>query len=68
MRGGGACRDRAGFGIAQPLRQGPDDSVFINTSSDMRTLQLQKTSREAELKTLVLEMLEGLKSLAIEYR
>jgi hypothetical protein len=43
-------------------------SVFINTSPDMRTLQLRKASHEAELKTLVLEMLEGLKSLTIELR
>ena len=49
-------------------RAGAAVSVFINTSPDMRTLQLQKASHEAELKTLVLEMLEGLKSLTIEYR
>ena len=49
-------------------RLGAAVSVFINTASDMRTLQLRKAAHEAELKTLALEMLEGLKSLAIEYR
>ena len=43
-------------------------SVFINTTPDMRTLHLQKTSHEAELKLIALELLAGLKSLTIEYR
>jgi len=43
-------------------------SVYINTSPDLRTLQLRKSAHEAELRALVLEMIEGLKSLAIEYR
>ena len=49
-------------------RLGAAVSVFINTSPDMRTLQLRKTSHEAELKTIALEMLAGLKSLTIDYR
>ena len=49
-------------------RLGAAVSVFINTSPDMRTLQLRKASHEVELRSLALEMLKGLKSLAIEYR
>jgi len=43
-------------------------SVFINASPDMRTLHLRKSAHEAELKTIALEMLAGLKSLTLEYR
>lgn len=49
-------------------RLGAAVSVFINTAPDMRTLQLGKAANEAELKTLALDMLKGLQSLAIEYR
>ena len=49
-------------------RLGAAASVFINTTPDMRTLHLQKTSHEAELKLIALELLAGLKSLTIEYR
>lgn len=49
-------------------RLGAAISVYINTASDFRSLQLQKSTHEAEMKALGADMIPAFKAVVIEYR
>lgn len=49
-------------------RLGAAVSVYINTATDYRSLQLKKPEQEAELRNIAADMIPTIKSAAIDYR
>jgi len=49
-------------------RLGAAVSVYINTATDYRSLQLKKAEQEAELRTIASDMIPVIKAVTIEYR